>query len=394
MRSQLKSLNRALEGAEARVRAATAIDIESLCLFRIVFGLFTLCLWWKSYRWIGSVPETFFAPHFFTLPALFPGFPPAFVFYGLDIGIALLVMTLTIGAFTRFSTRGLLVLFTIAESFHYSLGKIDHEILYLCVLLVMSFKDWGRYFSIDSLRSGGTTRGEQAHRQADRQRLDNLWILAVFVTFGFFSAGFGKALSWVDFDLTTSGFLSWLYRGYFTEGNDRLLAPLLMKINFPLLWELLDISAVIFELGFLWAMFSRRSWYVWLTIACSFHLANCLLLNIPFVQNAIAYLAFVPWSQVTIFRHIVSEHLRKVLFALLAVWALAMALSASVGRTFYGLAFYIGEASPVPISYLGIICLLWAGCLGLFCWVNAQLPRFFHKGTFQAAAEQSSGKLA
>ena len=193
---------------------------------------------------------------------------------------------------TRSSTILLLTLLLIGNSFQYSLGKIDHVILYPCVLFVMCFQNWGECFSVDSLR-----KGQHENVGDPLSKTANLSLLGIFIAFGFFTAGFGKALSWVDFDLSTSGFLSWLYRGYYNFGSDRLLAPLAIQINLPLLWELVDYSAVIFELGFCVAILGRRSWYRWLTMACLFHLMNCLLLNIPFNHNTLAYLAFVPWAR-------------------------------------------------------------------------------------------------
>ena len=121
------------------------------------------------------------------------------------------------------------------------------------------------------------------------------------------TAGFGKALNWIDLNLTTSGFLSWFYSGYFNHGRDRLLAPLVLKISEPLVWELIDTLAVVFELGALLAILSRQRWYAWLTTACIFHLANCLLLNIDFEMNAIVYLAFVPWAQLPIVKSAFSQ---------------------------------------------------------------------------------------
>ncbi|MEM1250888.1 MAG: hypothetical protein AAGI69_00550 [Cyanobacteria bacterium P01_H01_bin.21] len=373
----MKSTNKVFDFLEYKVAKATQIDTQSICIFRIIFGLFTLFFGWKSYSWLGSVPDTFFSPPVLSIASLFSEFPPSIFFYGLDVCIATAVIALTIGAFTRFSTTSLFVLLVVANSFNYSLGKIDHGFLYLCVLLVMQFKNWGEFFSVDYLLF---SRQKKLDDQATSQPLDNLWLLAVFIAFGFFTAGFGKAIAWLDFDLSTSGFLSWLYNGYYNLGRDQLLASFVIDLDWPLLWELLDISAVIFELGFLWAMFSQRSWYIWLTIACSFHLANCLLLNIPFTGNSIVYLAFVPWSQVGALRYLVTHHIRKILLAVLAVCGLALALSVSLGSSFDGLAYYFAEAAQLQESKLIIGCVLWGCCLFIFGWVIVRLKLFLPNG--------------
>ncbi|MFK8186485.1 MAG: hypothetical protein AB8B99_24165, partial [Phormidesmis sp.] len=236
-------LNAHLDRLEAKIKAATYVDIASFCCFRIVFGLFTILFLWRRYIWLGTVPDAFFKPPIFSLAALFSSFPSSIFFNAIDIAFACVTVALTVGFLTRFSTVALLVLTLVGNSFYFSLGSINHEILYLCVLGVMCFRDWGAMFSIDAL-----WRGRAEVSTAKRGTVD-LWLLAVLIAFGFFTAGFGKALSWLDFDLTTNGFLSWFYGGFVNLDRDQLLAPLVPKIQSPLLWEVVDISAVIFELG-------------------------------------------------------------------------------------------------------------------------------------------------
>lgn len=361
----LNFVSRPLDVLEKRLRQATLIDSQSLCLFRVVFGLFILFFKWQSFRWIGTVPEAFYNPPILSLSSLFTDFPHQAFFNGIDFLIAIFTIALLIGLLTRLSTIALLVLLIVANSFQYSLGKIDHgSVLYLCVLLIMSFKDWGRYVSADNF----FFYKNRALSSSSKPQ-ENLWLLAVLISFSFFTAGFSKALVWIDFDLSTSGFLSWLYSGYFSFGRTHLLAPFIIGIDLPFLWELVDMSAVIFELGFLAAMFWRKAWYVWLTIACFFHLSNTLLLNIPFNTNAIAYLAFIPWSQLGQFSLDLLSSFRRWSWLLFSCWALTLSLSLSSNHSFSGLAYYIGERFGVPTAGLWISCLLWASCLGLFIWV-------------------------
>lgn len=353
--------SKALDTIELKVNKAMQIDLESLCCFRIVFCLFTVLLNWKSYTWIGSVPDAFFDPPMLSFASLLTEFPSLAFFQTLDILIGVFTFTLFIGFFTRLSTLSLLILIIVGNTFSYSLGKIDHSVLYLCVLLAMCFQDWGAVLSVDALfqRSRKTIVGKG-------EKTVDLTFLAVLITFGFFTAGFGKALNWIDFDLTTSGFLSWFYDGYFNHNRDQLLAPAILKIDIPLLWELVDASAVIFELGFLLAILSRRSWYLWLTIACIFHLMNCLLLNIAFNANAAAYLAFVPWARLPIYRDYFQTHPSRGVTAL-SVFGIAMiALWLSPARLTnagFHLLASIGIANRLIIS-----CGIWAVMLSIFLY--------------------------
>lgn len=358
-------INNVVDELESRIERATRTDVESLCFFRIVFGLFTILFFWPSYHWLGDVPDAFFNPPIFSLAALFSGFPSSPFFLAIDFGIFVTVITLTVGLLTRASTISLLILLLVGNSFQYSFGKIDHGILlYLCVLLVMAFKDWGRFLSVDSLiRSEERNLSEEGAQKAPT----HLTLLGILVAFGFFTAGYGKALNWVDFDLSTSGVLFWLYGGFFTVGRSELLAPFAIQMEAPWLWEIADLSAVCFELGFLIAIFWRRSWYVWLTIACGFHLINCLLFNIPFIVQSIAYLAFIPWSNFRVVDRVCFRYSRAVLLGLFGFCALAAAIKLSFSTAGEGgILFAITNQLFGSQAELQVTSLFWLSLVGLF----------------------------
>jgi hypothetical protein len=108
-----------------------------------------------------------------------------------------------------------------------------------------------------------------------------------------FTAGFDKALHWINFDLSTGGFLSWFYSGYYILDRKLLLAPLVYRVP-PQLFKILDYAAVAFELSpFFFLLAGRTAWRAWLLVAICFHLANALLLNIPFYGQVLVYLPFV-----------------------------------------------------------------------------------------------------
>jgi hypothetical protein len=120
-----------------------------------------------------------------------------------------------------------------------------------------------------------------------------LALLALIICFGMFTAGFPKLINWVDFDLSTSGFLHWFYPGYFNVENNKLLTPYIFGAP-PVLFELADYTAAIFEVSgiyFLWK--GKKHWVFYLLIATFFHLANLLVLNIDFTQNVLCYAIFI-----------------------------------------------------------------------------------------------------
>ena len=152
----------------------------------------------------------------------------------------------------------------------------------LWVLLgCMAFSGWGRTLALWP---------DKPSRYDSPQRAGAL--LAVLLAFGMLSAGFSKALVWLDFDMTRNGFLAWFYFGYFSLGRQHLLAP--QVFSFPI-WmvELFDYSAVLFEnSGFLWLLLGPTAFRAWLLVAAGFHLSNTLLLNIPFDLHLPVFLVF------------------------------------------------------------------------------------------------------
>jgi hypothetical protein len=161
------------------------------------------------------------------------------------------------------------------------IGKIDHDILTLVILPCMVLADWGRYYSLDAKRrrdepsTTGTARG--------------LALFAVLLAFGMFSGGFPKALAWIDFDLDTSGVLSWYFPQAIALDRGLFLAPHVSAFPAVLL-EAADYLGALLEVSaFAALLHSRRLWLVWLVFVSVFHLLNVLLLNINFSSYAVLY---------------------------------------------------------------------------------------------------------
>ena len=274
------------ENRIARWKLEYITDDNALGFYRILFCFFFTLFESPSFAWIGSAPSAFYNPPVLSLTSLLNSFPGSGFFQVLDAIILLALIMICVGFLTRISTLVLFAALLAGNHFKYSFGKIDHDILVLCVLLVMAIVNWGKSLSIDQLI---------LNRRPGRS--SSLWMLAVLLTFGFFTAGFRKAIHWIDFDLGTNGFLAWLYSGYYSLGRQELLATTAIEVRPLWVWEFADVSAVIFELGFILAVINRRLFLFWLLVASCFHFGNCLILNIPFLSYTICYLAFVPWSR-------------------------------------------------------------------------------------------------
>lgn len=270
----------------SRVVASTRQTVQSVAIFRLLTGLFLLFFYTPGFQWIGQIPSAFYNPPLFSPAFFFQGFPPAETFLVLDILVLVSILCILLGVRARLFTRLFVVFSVIGYSFQYSLGKIDHNILLLVMLACMSFSGWGTQLALVPDK-----------KKASDSLQKSVALLAVLLCFGFFTAGFEKALNWLNVDLSRSGSAFWYQSGFYAMGRTHLLAPLGEKI--PLfVFKLMDYCAVLFELiPFVCLLLSRRAWIAWLSIACIFHLVNLLLLNIPFFLQAIIYLAFLDYTR-------------------------------------------------------------------------------------------------
>jgi hypothetical protein len=278
-----------------RVFAASSVPQPSLGIFRWVYGLFTLAFETPFSAWIDRAPRAFFDPPLLSPAYLFRTFPPPPFFTVLDSINIVALCAATVGLRTRTATAILLLGKLIANSFRFSFGKIDHDILLNVVLACMLLADWGTHFSLDSyLRSPAPGR----LRQASQRTPLALGLFAIAIAFGMFSAGLEKAVYWIDFNMNSSGTLSWLLPNLYSLRRGYLLAP--FAIHAPrIVLELADYAAPAFEISGLIALLASRTlWMAWLLVACFFHLGNALVLNISFADYALMYTIFCDWSRI------------------------------------------------------------------------------------------------
>ncbi len=274
------SIEHGLARLYGRIHRATESSSE-LALFRIFFGAFLLLFQAPHYSWVATAPRGFFYPPQVSVAALHSDFLPSPFFYAGEYAALVLILCITVGVRARMCGLALVVLHLYLSNFRYSFGKIDHDIMLWLTLLCLSFSNWGtRYALIKDRKKDG-----KYQRWA-------LTLLAIFICFGMLTAGLNK-LPWVDFDVSTGGFLSWFYHAYHNNDHTHLLAPLIFKVP-PHWFEVGDYAAVLFETtGFLFLLAGRRYWRAWLLTACMFHLFNALVVNIPFHIHVPVYGVFL-----------------------------------------------------------------------------------------------------
>jgi uncharacterized membrane protein YphA (DoxX/SURF4 family) len=266
-----------------------SVSPEALGLYRIFTALFILCFLLPStemYSFLGSIPNDFYAPP----PGpmwFFEGFPSEGFFYFLHGILIILLVLLLIGYKTPWVSIFAGVVLLIIKGFFYSLGKINHDLLLALVPIVMSFSGWGKAYSIDSLRQNG---------KADPGKVESwpLTLLALFIGFMMFTAGFAKLVGgWLYTE--TQATMGHLFSQYFVKNRQDLLASYILSIDNRIIWELLDYATVIFEIGFLVAIFHPRATKLFVSFAVLFHFSIMITMNISFLPNFLAYAAFLNW---------------------------------------------------------------------------------------------------
>ena len=250
----------------------TLVGDKALSIFRILFVFFHIIIVFPQFIWIGEVPQAFFNPPFLSFASFFKDIPPRIFFVSIEVLLFISLLFVLIGIHTRKFLVLCFILGIVGSTFKYSFGKIDHDIFNWLLFLILAYTNSGSYLALrpDSLLPKTTVNKATA-------------FLAFALCFAYFTAGFLKAVNWIDFDLSTSGILHWFYSGYFLLNRDLFFAN--WVFSFPsILLELLDYTAALFEIsGFVFLLWSRKAWQRYLLFALFFHGSVILLLNISFV---------------------------------------------------------------------------------------------------------------
>jgi predicted DCC family thiol-disulfide oxidoreductase YuxK/uncharacterized membrane protein YphA (DoxX/SURF4 family) len=349
-----------------------ASDATSLGVARILFGVVLLTYALPGWTWIpGMAPSFYFPP--LGLASFFRAPPPGMFFIVLNIIAIVSGVCMLVGLHTRTASVLVGTSLLVGNSFGYAFGKIDHTILLVLVPLAGGAADWGRSLSMDSQRSG-VARGQPPAWP--------LALLALLIGYAMFYAGYGKLMTgWLD--PTRLAFRNVLILNHFSTGRSHALSSIALKVPAGPVWELADWVAVGLEMAFLPAVL-RRSWFVALCgVACLFHLANAVLLEISFAANVIAYSTFVRWRETQMPQRLDPLVRRLTSPAKVMVGAFALAaLYLSVGNPLKVLFSSVGiEPSwilPMPVIIAGVIVPIG--------WLVRHAPVFVHRAPLTMGA--------
>lgn len=264
---------------------------EGLGLMRIVLSLFLLFFLIPGegkdhFLFLSHLPSDFYAPPPgpMMLPDQFPSFGLIMFLYSICVVSVILML---IGYKTKAAsiTAGITIL--LLQGVIFSVGKVNHEIIIASVPMIMAFSNWGAAFSLDSRRDDMSIKAESWP----------LTIIAVLIGFMMFTAGFPKLLGgWLD--IHTQATQGHLLNQFYVRGRQDLLAVTAVNFQSALFWELLDWATILFEIGFLIALFRKKWVQIFLSLAVLFHFSTMMFLNIAFLPNFFAYAIFLNWDKI------------------------------------------------------------------------------------------------
>ena len=259
-----------------RIISATELSDGSSTSYRRIFSLVALIMFIPDSLFLSELPDALFDPPRLSPFVFLSGYPGYWFLLILHLFIILGLLFIGLDRHIKLSGIVVTISFLILDGYRYSLGKVDHGILLPVTIFFFSLVNWKKHSKDSILPIPAET------------------LIAVFIAFGMFTAGIQKAIIWIDFDSTQNGFISWFFNGYFQMDRSHLLSGWIF--NAPnLLLELFDYTAVLFELSpfIILLTGNKKLWKYWLIVACAFHTANLLFLNISFHFHLLIYLAYL-----------------------------------------------------------------------------------------------------
>lgn len=261
---------------------------RGLPIFRILFATYILLGVLPRYEWISDFPDAFFYPPLG--PALFfSGFPPAWFFYAIEVGIAVAAVALLVGRRVHLSLVAIGSLLLVGNLWAYSFGKINHDILLIATAFALAF----------SQRIGGPLgECDKAPPQTTREAAGDGWpvaLLAMMLGLAMLAAAAPKIGSgWLDPSLPAA--YRHLLINEFIFDRSGFASDLLVDFDHLWFWKAADYGTVLLEVGFVFAVAHRRVFQFFCALAAYFHLGIYLAMDLAFVSTLPAYAVFVNWS--------------------------------------------------------------------------------------------------
>lgn len=227
---------------------------------------------------------------------MIPWFPldPTAVGYAVLLAYLFGVLSV-IGLYTRFS----LVLFTAASFYLLTIpqlfGKVNHYHHLLWFLVILCFSPCARVLSADALRDAWRSNPTDEPPVTASRRfgvpLRFCWILMgiLYLFPGFWKLWLGGE-AWIAGDQ----FRYVLYHKWFELGG---WTPAFRIDRYPLLYRTGAAFAIVFEVGFIVALFRKTTRYLWAGMGLCFHQFTNYFMQIGFWNLQVLYVMFVDWHE-------------------------------------------------------------------------------------------------
>jgi len=162
--------------------------IEDIRYFIAFFILVIAC---PRNLWVGGLPEELFNPPLLSLATLFNDFPSVIGIRLLYLSFVICVVFFGTNYKPQFFGISAFIIWVIILNFSYCFGGIGHSTVTMSTILCFAL---------------GTKINSNEKKLIP---IPPSTLLAIFISFGYLTAGIGKAVVWIDFDLNTGGFLDW-----------------------------------------------------------------------------------------------------------------------------------------------------------------------------------------
>ncbi len=344
-----------------RLRSGYSAGDKSLAMVRIIFA--ATCLFITGihdFSTIGHWPADLYDPPL-SIALFFAEFPAPWFFWFITVLLQLLFVALLIGWRTPWVSVAITLLLIVGNSFKYSAGKINHDILFVITPLVMAFAGWGNQVSWDAQRGRQITN-----------RFPGLMTMAFLLAFGMACSAFIKVWAgWLDPD--TQAIKAFVIRRLYTFDEVALLSRPALTLGSVLLWEALDYLVVAIEgsvlLFFMWP--SKFRWAIVLLIV--FHLGSTLVMTIAFALHLPVYLLFlaVGWPSD---RTEDAPATRSWTMIMMLGLAVVLLLQMTAGQLNHPSLLKVALAPWIPEVHLWVSLVAWVAALGVFLWVSLVQP--------------------
>jgi|GEM_PF-4660114 len=193
-----------------------------------------------------------------------------------------------LGIYTRISIQISTITGFIVLGIPQMFGKINHYHILWHIMLMMCFAKNSNYLSIDRLLFKKDF-GESDYKEAGIIVNSAL----IFIGIAYFFPGLWKfVFSGLEWALSDN--LKYKLHAKWIELDGW--KPFLRIDRYPLIYQSSALITLIFELSFLFAIFSKRLIYIYGIIGLSFHLMVALTMKIFFGPVIILYVLFIDWS--------------------------------------------------------------------------------------------------